>query len=522
MNPQALLQLLARLGVVAGQGVAQNLQQRGNPQAYAQGQENNRQSAQLAAQRWFEEQRLAREDAQNAEATRFRNTQEARQNSQNEFTNQLNLIKSGLRPTPSGGSADVVLNGRGYNLPESANESDLVTLGPDTLKELGITPSGTHTSITVPFEKAQGFFEQIGKARETHQNLSAAKQTYAGIIKDNFADDPKSTKLYQGMVDAAENITDLRQIGENITRHIQTVKPEKDKDRYGKVMAQLMKSGDLAPGDVANLGKIGTALTKSKAISEDDRNFAMAYPAANTTPATSQQQTEVRMTGLGATREVPVMDTKTNQLMVMNANDINAMNAREPGRLVMGNQQATSALSKRSQFGALHYSIGNARKAINDLPELDAGTRIQLANAMASDNPGVMSEFLRGSVASTMNEKQKAAVRSLQFLGEDALSLRNLMGLGAGSDMVRNAVQGLLPSGKSADKGDMIARMNQFEGLVGQLEQGNPGLGQPAGGVGGFGQSAPGAPGAVQPQQSQRPPLQFNFNLPAGVGGGNQ
>jgi hypothetical protein len=283
------------------------------------------------------------------------------------------------------------------------------------------------------------------------------------------------------MIDNVQSDTDLRNVEDKVLAHMQKQGVEKDKAKYTTGIEKLISEGVLKPEDVMDLGKISAAMGKSKTLSESDKGFLSSYPAANTTPATTMAQTNQRgnlLIQAGQERNLqPVIDTAdSNRLVLRNAEDINNENRIHPGRYAPAGP-GIPTMQRGAQFRALKSSIALARESVANLPNWDAGTRAQLANMMASDDPGTIREWLRGSVGSTMTDKQKEAVQNLAILSEDALSLRNLMGLGQGSDMVRKAVGGLLPSGKTPDKKYALDQLDRFERLRSQLEQGNPTLG---------------------------------------------
>jgi hypothetical protein len=355
------------------------------------------------------------------------------------------------------------------------NESGQIDLGP-TYRELGV--QGVNGKVMVPAEHAMPLLDIIEKGKQAKAALDNSRQFYRSMLPD-LADNPALAKVYEGRIEGAATVADLKAVGEDLTKHLEAQQVTKAKDRYAGAIGKLVNEGLIQPSQVTDLGAIGKAINKSQTLTSDEKTFATAYPAANTTPATTQSNTQVRIEGLGENRIGAYIDTKNNnQIVNLNANEFNARDKAEPGRFVSASAPVTSALSKRSQFQTLEYSIGQARNAVKDLPELDASTRAYLANSMA-EGSGAIHTWLQGSVASTMTEKQKEAVRSLEFLAEDALSLRNLMGLGQGSDMVRTAITGLLSSGKSADKSDMLARLDKFEQLVGNLKTGVAAVGPP-------------------------------------------
>ncbi len=199
------------------------------------------------------------------------------------------------------------------------------------------------------------------------------------------------------------------------------------------------------------------SIRASKAISEDEKNKALAYLAANPTPASTGASGIIRMEALGQQREYPVINKSTGQLEMRNSADINA----SKGMYAPAGQGAT-AMTKQAVFSDLHYNIDTARKAISALDSMDAGTRAKLSFALRHTDPA---------------SAEQEAVQSLALLSENAMSLRSVAGMGQGSDDLRAAIQATLPSGKSPSKAYALGQLDKFENVVKRLEGGVPKMG---------------------------------------------
>lgn len=260
----------------------------------------------------------------------------------------------------------------------------------------------------------------------------------------------------------------------------QTPTAESEKIAYQNSLAKLSSEGLLPPSAMTDSAQIARAIDQSSTMSAEEKNQAKAFLAANPTPATAGTTAVIRVEGLQQSRIQSLLDTKTGQLVTMNAEELNQANRSEPGRYVMASQ-ADPALAKGAIFRSLHYTVNNAWQALQALPSLDAGTRAELANMLTSDSaPSAIRTWLQGTIGTTMSPEQKNAVQALALLSEDALTLRTVAGMGQGSDKLREAIKNTIPSGKSPDKGYALHQLDQLDQLVGRLESGVPGLGGPA------------------------------------------
>ena len=119
---------------------------------------------------------------------------------------------------------------------------------------------------------------------------------------------------------------------------------------------------------------------------------------------------------------------------------------------------------------------------------MDAGTRMKLAIALRDTDPhSSISTFLQSEAGQTLSEKQQDAVIALNSMAENVMLLRAVQGVGgAGSDMMRNALINLIPSGKTPSKGYAAKQLSTVQRTLDQLKTGVPTVGrqsnQPVGG----------------------------------------
>ena len=244
---------------------------------------------------------------------------------------------------------------------------------------------------------------------------------------------------------------------------------------------KMEMAGERIPADAfSDNAKLIKAFRASKVLTPEDIASAVGFQGVNTTPAAQGSTATIRVEGMERSRIQDYVDTLTNQMLTMNAEEFNAANRAAPGRYV-GRGGAVPAMKGAATFGELEYSVKQAEQALPALGTLDAGTRAQLVNALdeKDSSRGKLSEFINGSIMSTMSEEQQNAVIALKNLHESALALRGTQGLGQASDQVRRAITGMLPNATSADIAYMMKQLQTFRGSIRELKKGVPTLGGP-------------------------------------------
>lgn len=243
-----------------------------------------------------------------------------------------------------------------------------------------------------------------------------------------------------------------------------------DKQAFQGTVAKVATAGGIPPGSLTDVNKLSAAIKASGVLGPDEKSSALAYLAANSTPAAQGSNTTLRVEGMAAGREYPVINKQTGQMEMRSAAEINA----SKGNYAPAGAGA-QAMSKEAVFQDLHYNIDSARKAISALDEMDTGTRAALSYALRSTDPrSAVSTFLTGAAGQAMTPEQQEAVQSLALLNENAMTLRGVSGMGQGSDELRDAIRQTLPSGKSPNKGYALKQLDKFESVVNRLETGVP------------------------------------------------
>lgn len=170
---------------------------------------------------------------------------------------------------------------------------------------------------------------------------------------------------------------------------------------------------------------------------------------------------------------------RNGQLMGIHPNEMQAGDVMAPA------SASEHAMSKEAQFQEIHSGIDNLRSAIGKLdrpftPEQIG--KLTLAMRHTSDPTIFQTELESFLGTQQLTGPQEDLVIWLGHINERALSIRNIAGMGQGSDSMRAAIQGILPSVKSGSTEMMNKQLAAFENQVNKLEKGVPKM--PGGGGG--------------------------------------
>lgn len=172
----------------------------------------------------------------------------------------------------------------------------------------------------------------------------------------------------------------------------------------------------------------------------------------------------------GAFRPVQAIDANGNA-RYMTAGQAEATGAAPAG---LGSQ----VMSKQAQFKDIYSGIGNMRAAMAGIAKqpLDALTVAKLTMATRETDPTVAKQVMDTIATQNLSPEQQDFVVALGQLNERALSLRNLAGMGNGSDQVRAAIRATLPGAKSGNIDMMRKQLDSVQNLVDNLHTGVPNI----------------------------------------------
>ena len=134
----------------------------------------------------------------------------------------------------------------------------------------------------------------------------------------------------------------------------------------------------------------------------------------------------------------------------------------------------TKALSQTAQFNDINNAIDKVDEALNKAGKStwNADQVAKLSLAMRETDPTLMRDEIANLAASGLTPEQQDLVTWLQQLNERALSLRNIAGMGQGSDTVRGAIQKALPSITSGSPEMAHKQLAALKNMVENLRQG--------------------------------------------------
>jgi hypothetical protein len=169
------------------------------------------------------------------------------------------------------------------------------------------------------------------------------------------------------------------------------------------------------------------------------------------------------------TRPVAAINPETGEVQYMAAGQAFSSGAAPAGA-------GATAMSKAAQFGEMKTASQSARSAIQSLDRDFTPDQIaKLTLAMSHRDPGVMSNEIQTLLGTQqLTPAQQDFVVWVTQLQERALSLRNVAGMGAGSDQLRNAILATLPGVKSGNKQMALKQLDAFDNQVALLERGVP------------------------------------------------
>jgi len=200
----------------------------------------------------------------------------------------------------------------------------------------------------------------------------------------------------------------------------------------------------------------------------------------NKKTALSASQGLARYQMLGRIRAYNVVDTESGQMTEMNANQLADASEKTPGKFVLATQDGTKTMGKQAAVKDIQYNLDNTKAKIDALDDMDAATRAKLAVALRDTDPhSALTAFIQSGAGQTLNDKQQDAVIALNSMAENIMLLRAVQGIGgAGSDMMRNALINLVPSGKTPSKGYAQKQLSTVQRTLDQLKTGIPTVGR--------------------------------------------
>ncbi len=250
-------------------------------------------------------------------------------------------------------------------------------------------------------------------------------------------------------------------------------KPEQAKAVFQATIARVSAENNLPAGALTDVAKLSQVIKASRTITPDEKNNALAYLAANTTPAATGTNTTVRIEGMANSRELAVIDTKRgNALQYISAAEINKANQLEPGRYAPA-APGMKALTQTSLIEDIRGSIAQTRVSLAGIPEFTAADKVLIANALRDRDPkSAIGQLIGGSAGNNLTPAQQEYLIDLAQLHEQAMAMRSVLGTGTGSEDLRAAILRTIPGPGTPNKAYAAMQLNKFEQTLNRLSRG--------------------------------------------------
>jgi hypothetical protein len=299
----------------------------------------------------------------------------------------------------------------------------------------------TITAMLLTFVLAPWFIRELrrkqigqvirGVGPETHKIMGLITKEYGGKIN------PETKKVYtpEELIAMSQKPVGDRSVDQDI--------------RYRDILTN------------ANLGK---------PVSREDLAWAKAY----------KEQKSIGPEAFGAARLdmmlkgnlVSVYDTNTGEVGLLPREDV----TKNPNRYV-GAELATKLKSKKAVFDEIETASRQVRDALPNI-NFNEGQIAKFANILgANDNGSSIRNFLGTNVAKTLTPDEINYVTAVKNLKESAYALRNVSGMGQGSDEMRAAIADVIPGPRTPNAQYADKALNRFDTQVKVLKSGVPGLG---------------------------------------------
>jgi hypothetical protein len=166
-----------------------------------------------------------------------------------------------------------------------------------------------------------------------------------------------------------------------------------------------------------------------------------------------------------------VIDTTTGNLT--NVSNLDIM--KDPSRYVEAGT-GQKVMTRSALIEDIRGNISQTRETIKNLDnDFDAGFKTKLSFALRQNDPAsAISAMINSEAATTLTEKQLDFLNSLNFLTENAMAMRSVLGAGQGSEDLRKAITNTLPGIMSPNKQYAQKQLDLFEKTLDRLKRGIP------------------------------------------------
>jgi hypothetical protein len=252
-----------------------------------------------------------------------------------------------------------------------------------------------------------------------------------------------------------------------------------NKQRFQGTIGKVTREAGnkLDPGIITDPRKTAAAISSSKTLTPEEKQFALSYLTANPTPASQALNVVLRGGSYGATRQYSVLDTKNgNRPVYVSADELNRSNNEEPGRY-LASGPGTTALNKENLMEDIRGGVQQVRDALNNpkMPEFTAGQRIKIAVAMRErDSHSAVESLITSGTLGSLDPTQEDYLIAHSILAEQAMAMRTVLGAGQGSQDLRSAITATFPGPTTPSKAYGLKQLDAFENTINRLERGIP------------------------------------------------
>ena len=231
----------------------------------------------------------------------------------------------------------------------------------------------------------------------------------------------------------------------------------------------------MAQGVTSDVYKYVSHWLQEKGLPNTPEKWNKAHAAY--TKETKLDPAQVRVNAITQSREYPVIDTKNNNsLGYLNAQDLNAANAKEPGRYVPAGEGA-KATTREALIEDIRGGIQQVRASLQNpkMPEFTPAMRTEISLAMRTSDPRSAISTLVNSVgAQSLTPEQQDYLINMSVLNEQAMAMRSVLGAGQGAEDMRAAILRTVPGPMTPNKAYGLQQLATAEKTLDRVLRGVP------------------------------------------------
>ncbi len=368
------------------------------------------------------------------------------------------------------------------DLQDEATQANTAHLQAET--ENMVNPPGKATATQLEFDKAGnllGFRDQKGNLLGPHnpaltQDMKDMLDAAEGRASSAGSPDSQAMAFMvkNGMTptDAYKKLQEMKSDNKPDTA-------AQNKQQFQAVIGKLAaeNGNKLQDGMLTSPQKTADAISNARTLTPQEKQFALSFIAANSTPANVIYAGAERGASYGATRQYPVLDTKNgNRPIYVSADELNRAQTQEPGRY-LASGPGTTALNKENLMEDIRGGIQQVRDALNNpnMPEFTARQKVKIAIAMRERDPrSAVSSLITAGDLGTVTPEQEDYLIAHSILAEQAMAMRTVLGAGQGSQDLRAAITNTFPGPTTPSKRYGLKQLDAFEKTIDRLERGIP------------------------------------------------